>query len=74
MHKIAKAKIFLPQLWLYQLCRQSFMSTFLVLTSIVVPQVLHSLTDGTEPSTELIATVKKLYEVKLQVWKTPVHS
>uniref|UniRef100_A0A7I4D0A7 Symplekin n=1 Tax=Physcomitrium patens TaxID=3218 RepID=A0A7I4D0A7_PHYPA len=29
-------------------------------------QVLHSLTDGTEPSEELIATVKKLYDVKFQ--------
>jgi symplekin len=28
--------------------------------------VLHSLTEGTEPSAELIATVKKLYETKLQ--------
>ncbi|KAH8955472.1 hypothetical protein BDL97_08G140600 [Sphagnum fallax] len=29
--------------------------------------VLHSLTEGTEPSAELITTVKKLYETKLQV-------
>jgi symplekin len=28
--------------------------------------VLHSLTEGTEPSAELITTVKKLYETKLQ--------
>jgi symplekin len=28
--------------------------------------VLHSLTEGTEPSAELIGTVKKLYETKLQ--------
>jgi symplekin len=32
--------------------------------------VLHSLTEGTEPSAELIATVKKLYETKLQVFQS----
>jgi symplekin len=31
--------------------------------------VLHSLTEGTEPSAELITTVKKLYETKLQVFQ-----
>lgn len=67
MHKIAKAKISFHSYGFIDCIDNLFMSTFLALTSIVVPQVLHSLTDGTEPSTELIATVKKLYEVKLQV-------
>ncbi|BBN13431.1 symplekin [Marchantia polymorpha subsp. ruderalis] len=39
-------------------------------------QVLHSLTEGSTPSQELIATVKKLYETKLQdaVFLIPVLS
>lgn len=30
-------------------------------------QVLHTLTDGTVPSQELISTIKKLYDSKLKV-------
>lgn len=60
----------LIQVFLLVICKTAVYFLFLTAFVPLKYQVLQTLTDGKAPSTELLFTIRKLYDSKIKVWKS----